>query len=220
MIHQCVPELDVYDYYSAKIMTYLKAYGTGYDFCRFYGGDGFTAMLFNSSLTVCGDPHDREEFAAFADMTAPYTIESGIAALDGYTASAVTYFEGTVAGDTKDTHMIGSVYEMSACVSRCLGADRDMWYTDMSHRIRHGCSEAYRCGESYAAADMRYGERIYISSVVSPENERGCGNIRGIFSFLSREGICCVRAEPALCGFYAHIGLDAVSEHTMLVRQI
>lgn len=218
MIREQAPDILPDDYYSGKISTYYKAYGDGYDFCRFYSCGKAVAMLFNSTLTVYGIPDDAEEFESFVHLISPYTIESELTALTGFMPCETTQFEGRVEF-LAEAEMILSVYEMSGLVARLLGADRDMWYTDMSHRIRHGVSSAYRCGGSYAAADIRYGDKVFISSVVSPENERHRGNIRTIFGEISRNAVCAVRAEPELYSFYGHMGLCAVKKQYLLINK-
>ena len=63
-----------------KMLAYLKAYGTGYDFCRFYkieneNGYGFM-FLINSTLIICSD-YDiySDEILHFAKMNMPFRIE-------------------------------------------------------------------------------------------------------------------------------------------------
>ncbi len=218
MIKECIPDITASDHYSAKISAYLRAYGTKYDFCRFYSGNGFTAMLFNSSLTVSGIPENTDEFENFIAFLAPYTIESSLSEFTGYSAHEITLFRGRTEY-CGNAEKISSVYEMSELVSRLLGVDRELWYTDMSHRIRHGISAAYKCGGSYAAADFIYNGYAYISSVVSPENERNKGNIKAIFSEISKSHGIYVLAEPELYGFYEHIGLKAEKKQYLLIRQ-
>ena len=63
-----------------KMLSYLKAYGTDYDFCRFYKLEydevyGFMFMI-NSTLIICSD-YDLpvDEILSFIQMNVPFRIE-------------------------------------------------------------------------------------------------------------------------------------------------
>ena len=64
-----------------KMLSYIKAYGLGYDFCRFYevsGEKGRGFMFFmNSTLIICCDDFltADEELRLFVQMNLPFRIE-------------------------------------------------------------------------------------------------------------------------------------------------
>ncbi|MDE6848858.1 MAG: N-acetyltransferase, partial [Ruminococcus sp.] len=72
-----------------KMLAYIKAYGTGYDFCRFYkvtdeNGTGFMFMI-NSTLIICADDNleNTEEIDLFVSMNLPFRIEGSQKILNG-----------------------------------------------------------------------------------------------------------------------------------------
>ena len=71
--------------YGRWIYTYLRAYGVGYDFCRFFriegAGTGY-ALLFNATLVICMDPAQGDltelarEVQLFIAMHQPFRVET------------------------------------------------------------------------------------------------------------------------------------------------
>ena len=64
-----------------KMLAYMKAYGTGYDFCRFYkitdeSGEGFMYII-NSTLIICADDklEATDELKFFVAMNMPFRVE-------------------------------------------------------------------------------------------------------------------------------------------------
>ena len=64
-----------------KMLSYMKAYGLGYDFCRFYeisdeNGKGYMFII-NSTLIICSDDKlsASEELEMFIEMNLPFRIE-------------------------------------------------------------------------------------------------------------------------------------------------
>ena len=91
-----------------KMLAYMKAYGAGYDFCRFYKitgeygniGEGYMFII-NSTLIICGDGQLEadDELQIFINMNMPFRIEgdqkilSGISREDKYQVLNRTIFE-------------------------------------------------------------------------------------------------------------------------------
>ena len=64
-----------------KMLAYMKAYGAGYDFCRFYKitdetGEGFMFII-NSTLIICADEklEATDELKFFVSMNMPFRVE-------------------------------------------------------------------------------------------------------------------------------------------------
>ena len=65
-----------------KMLSYMRAYGPNYEFCRFYkitdeyGGTGFMFII-NATLIICADDvlETDEELDLFISMNIPFRIE-------------------------------------------------------------------------------------------------------------------------------------------------
>ena len=59
-----------------RILSNLEAYGTDYDFCRFYISDSDSVLLFmNDTLLISGDGFEKDELSGFAGIHTPFRIE-------------------------------------------------------------------------------------------------------------------------------------------------
>ncbi|MBQ7990582.1 MAG: hypothetical protein IJ080_02460 [Oscillospiraceae bacterium] len=213
-----IPDIRPQSYHSAKIRAYAAAYGHRYPnvACSIYSGCGICALIYNSDMVICGRPHDEETFRSFADTFGEgKTIESGtLLPLDGWTRTDTSHMRGRVTGDD-DGVRPADIYRMSAYIETVFGVPRDMWYTDMSHRVRHRISRVYECGGSYAAVDFQSFGTAYVSAVMSPGESGGRGNIRRILSRISRNYIIDLRCGSELVGLYEHLGLRRSGTHFM-----
>ncbi|MGN1416525.1 MAG: GNAT family N-acetyltransferase, partial [Oscillospiraceae bacterium] len=169
-------------YYGGKICSYAKAYGFGYDFCRFYRSDSGSILINNSNGVFDGAFSLDEELICFIRFSGITTIESAfdfdIECFDRteryFLTAPVTesfyYREEDLSMDCR----LGEVYEI---LKRSFGnIGRDIWYADMSHRIRHGVSRLFLYkGCAVGSVDFEYGDIGCISDIaVSPES-RGQG---------------------------------------------
>lgn len=223
-----IPDITPNGYHAAKIRAYAAAYGHRYPNVdlSFYTGDGFTAMVYNNTVTVAGIPRDREMYRYFIQRIGSgkfiETADDSALELDGWYRTQLIHMRGRA--DGRDDGVVpADAYAMSDAVSTYFDIDRDMWYTDMSHRIRHGVSRIYTCGGSYAAVDFHAYGMMYVSCVVSPEEVRGKGNIRRILSHISDLGVIDLRYDPyqeGLSGFYEHMGLMRVGEDMLWDNEV
>lgn len=216
------------DYYSGKISAYFDAYGGSYDFCRFYRAEDESGravgsiLIYNANAVICGEWCC--ELEDFLRITSPESIEcpvniSGNISLEGYAQKKRTVFKlRSVCGTDKirkglqNPVPLGNMFNI---LDRCFdGLCFDLWYTDMSHRIRHGISRAYLFrSDACAAVDLICGEKGYISSVgVIPES-RGNGYGKMLLSCiaedLERENICgYLMAEEHSADYYRKLGFE------------
>ena len=134
-----------------KMLAYIRAYGTGYDFCRFYKvtdekGTGFMFMI-NSTLIICADDNleATEEIDLFVSMNLPFRIEGSQKILNGikipehYQKLNRTIFE--LVPDEKPLESIEEFVDLNprlTDVYKILSegfpniADFSLWYTDTS----------------------------------------------------------------------------------------
>ncbi|MGN0696525.1 MAG: GNAT family N-acetyltransferase [Oscillospiraceae bacterium] len=169
-------------YYGGKIRSYAEAYGFGYDFCRFYRADGGSILINNSNGVFDGDFLPDEEldcfirFSGITSFEAEFDIDiEDFDRMERYflTAPAAESFSYNEK-DLSVNCRLGEVYEI---LEKSFGKmERDIWYADMSHRIRHGVSRLFLYKNSaVGSVDFEYGDMGYISDIaVSPE-ARGQG---------------------------------------------
>ncbi|MGN1102624.1 MAG: hypothetical protein ACI4RG_10565, partial [Huintestinicola sp.] len=136
-------------YYSGRINAACKAYGTGYDFCRLYRFDKGSALIYNSSAVISGECEDTDELQSFIMINSPDTIEcppdlSDKLILKNYEKKHRTLFERRDIQQSENSSEAATLMKMYEIVKASFGeTEFDMWYADMSHRIRHGVSKAY-----------------------------------------------------------------------------
>ena len=180
------------DIYAEKIRSLSAAYGLGYPFCRFWVQDsGAVISGYYDSGTVASpceriDRDDAEELAAFlccgqfTRLLMPYPLceKLGLAEtaekthLMVYPRSAVKYDD--IDKDVKETDIsLDQIYEIAASG---FDIDRDKWYTDTSHLLRHGSAGFYLLDGSACAVRMFSSDGIsYISYVCTRPEKRGLG---------------------------------------------
>lgn len=224
-------------YYAMKIRSHLNAYGTDYDFCRFFavcGGSGQPVgciSLYNSAMTIafsekCDLTGISDELCSFASMTLPQNIECPLGTfcgvIDGFSSQERLCFSlGSLLPEGDETAL-----ECSPALDRVYGiisrsfpeTDYGLWYTDASHRIRHGISKAYLYRDSCTAfVELAEHNTAYISCVSTLPDMRGRGFASQLLGLISRKysarGIECRlwALEPAW-RFYRHIRLSEINK--------
>ena len=139
-----------------QMLSYQRAYGSGYDFCRFFRlqypeGTGWM-FLFNATLLICAaQPIPSEEIVTFVRMHLPFRIECpqfllpALAEIPNYQKLHRATFElvpsrpsaqfspEEVALQPKLQDVYGILQEGFPNL-----LDYPIWLTDVSHRCRHG----------------------------------------------------------------------------------
>ncbi|MDE5833919.1 MAG: N-acetyltransferase [Ruminococcus sp.] len=226
-----------------KMLAYLKAYGTGYDFCRFYrisdeNGKGFMFMI-NSTLIICADENLQatEEINLFVSMNLPFRIEGSqhilrnIKIPEHYQQLNRTIFE--LIPDDNPLESIEEFVDFNPNlpdVYKILSegfpniADFSLWYTDTSHRCRHGISRTFTYRNSTTASAIFNIENVVlIGQVATTESARGRGYAReflkwlaGFFNGLGKKSY--LMALDIRVSFYREIGFREVEHETVLER--
>ena len=227
------------DYYGLKTLSYIKAYGMGYDFLRFYAvQEGLatgSVMLFNRSAVIGGSLLDFDELSDFIQMSSPLTVECPTAGaerleLTGYSAVKRTLFNMCPDPDFKENEVVERLETPPSleAVFKVLEQsfpkiEFDLWYTDTSHRIRHGVSRLFLYDNcSCAAIDFALEGKAFISGVATLPEERGRGRagdlLRYIAALLKRNGFeGYLWATDETADFYRKLGFSAVDEDYMFV---
>lgn len=212
-------------YYGYKIMAAYIAYGSTYDFCKFYScGDG-VVHIYNSSMVIDGNV-DTDELEILIKMTKPANIEvSSCTTLhnnDEYKKNNRTLFRATSAFaapiciDVKINTFTHGCYDILSESFENMG-DFDSWYVDISHRIRHKVSDLYLFDNTTITKQFNINGFVFLSHVATAKESRGRGSARKLLHYLTdkyhSEG--CKTYLFALDhrkSFYESIGFEAVDE--------
>ncbi len=226
-----------------KMLAYLRAYGTGYDFCRFYrvsdeNGTGFMFMI-NSTLIICADDslQATDEINLFVIMNLPFRIEGSqhilknIRIPERYQQLNRTVFE--LIPDGRSLESIEQFVDLNpnlTDVYRILSegfpniADFSLWYTDTSHRCRHGISRTFTYRNSTtASAIFDIDGVVLIGQVATTESARGRGYAREFLKWLAQffNGLdkkAYLMALDIRVSFYREIGFREVEHEIVLER--
>ncbi|MBQ5333751.1 MAG: GNAT family N-acetyltransferase [Oscillospiraceae bacterium] len=217
-------------YFSGRINAACDAYGTGYDFCRLYRFGKGSGLIYNSSCVLCGDCDDSEEISDFIMINSPETVECPPSFgerlyLPSFEGRRRILFERRILPDDDDIPEAASLMDMYDIVRDAFGnMEFDLWYADMSHRIRHGVSRAFMYhGVSCACVDFVYEGAAYISQVATLSDERGKGYAGKLLDMISRmllnEGnIPRLWAFEELEGFYRKAGFVPIAEDCFYIN--
>lgn len=227
-----------------KMLAYMKAYGLGYDFCRFYevsdgNGKGYMFVI-NSTLIICSDDKMgvTEEIEIFIRMNLPFRIEGSQKILreldfsEHYQQLSRTVFE--LVPDKKAEEFDETSVEFNpnlTDVYKILNegfpniADFSLWYTDTSHRCRHGISRVFTykgCTTASAVFDIE--NDILIGQVATKIESRGSGYAREFLKWLAQffnnlGKRAYLLALDVRVSFYREIGFREVEHEIVLERK-
>ena len=200
-----------------KIRSLYAAYGTGYEFCRFFcQGNSFLAALDGDIVLHDGENADYEELAdfltacgfrsLFCSENAEFFLRKHIKT--EFCAVNLMRFEGTPLMEKLVCYpMLEEVYFV---LKTGFDIEFEPWYLDISHRIRHGISRCYML-EGCCALAVQYntnGEALLSQVAVLPERRgEGLGTrfVRAVCGELAPSEVY-VLCEDGLKGFYEKAG--------------
>ena len=202
-----------------KIRALYLAYGTDYDFCRFYRqGSSYLSLLDGAAVLYADDSADITEIAQFLMVSGcreVFCSTNAAAALAPLMNTSCTYvnlmrFCGQPYNAPLDTEpSLSDVYDI---VREGFDIDFEPWYLDMSHRVRHGISQC-RVLEEKAALVIQHdinGEAL-ISQVATLKDHRGNGLasrlVRAAAHSLHPSEVYII-CEDELVGFYRKCGFE------------
>lgn len=198
-----------------KIRSLLLAYGTKYDFCRFFISEtAFIAQL-NGDYIICdcGEADVFElasflSFSGFASVFCSDRIGENLSKTLDLKAQKVYLmrFSGNPSAEKPDVLSLSEAYSV---IKTGFDFDFEPWYLDMSHRVRHEISRFYGlCGSALAVQYAINGEAL-ISQVASLPEKRGKGFASRLISAVCnelRDFAVYVLCEQELIGFYQKNG--------------
>ena len=224
-IYDVLPELVTKSYYGYKILSAYLAYGTEYDFCKFYSCGNGIVHIYNSSMVIDGNV-DVSELNILIEMTKPITIElSSKIALrvpERYMQHHRTLFRLK----TYNTDIIYDDVKVNSFTSQCYEilkesfdnmGDFDSWYVDINHRIRHQVANLYLFDNTTATQQFNINGFVFLSHIATAKVARGKGIARRLLYCLAEKykSESCEAYLWALDhrkSFYESIGFEPVME--------
>lgn len=220
---------DANDVFALKIMSNLLAYD-GYDFHSLYGGQGVLIGRYYNDLVIRTkgviSEETAEELSLFLRVcgfkTALCPMEIGVrlsaSGWDKTEESVLLKFscglipQGETLVPFEDIAVDPPLDEVFPIIRDGFPeVEYDGWYTDMSHKIRHGIAKVYLYGGASvtAAADMN--GAVYLTLLASAKAARGSGAaknmLRAVGSCCEKQGKeCCILCREELVPFYEKAG--------------
>ncbi len=225
-----------------KLLAYYKAYGLNYDFCRFYKleydcGTGFMFMI-NSTLIICSDYElPIDEIESFIQMNMPFRVEgtqqiiSRLKCIEHYQALNRTIFEmlpdeSTSRFNEEFVEFNPDLHDAYEILSEGFPniADFGLWYTDTSHRCRHGVSRVFTykgCTTASIVFDIE--NDVLVGQVATKINARGSGYAREFLKWMAAflhqfNKRAYLLALDIRVSYYREIGFREVEKEIVLER--
>lgn len=223
-----------------KIHALLLAYGTKYDFCKFYILNNLrrqpscAAVFFfcemNGSFVLCETSQyceqDIEELSSFFLMQGFSEIFCsnllGIALSNKLHCKAdrvnLMYFNGTSCENTSidRTPPLDEVFKI---LETSFDIDYEQWYVDMSHRIRHKIAKARRLKDSVLIIQHDLNGEALLSQIATLPEKRGTGNASRLIGTVCAElsdSKVFVLCEDELLNFYRRNGFIKTADKMIL----
>lgn len=230
------------NYYGRKLLSYLNAYGTYYDFCRFYSiqDNGVYAYMFqiNSTLVISSDlPLPPDEILCYISLYKPYRVEAPFYIIDAlgnpkdYKLLKRTQFEFSEhtpdndfnENDINSNPNLNEVYDILSEGFPTM-QDKGLWLTDTSHRVRRGISKVYLykdCTTATVLFDIN--NYVVIGQVATKTSHRGKKYARELLYWLGHQlrqqgKTVTLFALDYRESFYQEIGFSTLSLENVIQR--
>lgn len=215
-----------------KIRALLLAYGTKYDFCRFYVSKNTVFCEMDGSFVLCETRKPKDSYAeelagflelgGFADIFCSAELGEQLSVrLSGiFRLVRLMRFCGkpSECADVDKTPPLEEVYQV---LSTAFDIEHDAWYADMSHRIRHGVARARLLDGSALIVQHEINGEALLSQIATIPEKRGRGNaarlIRSVCAELSESAVYVV-CEEDLISFYQSVGFEPVGEKFIITK--
>lgn len=199
-------------HFSRRIRSHFLAYGTKYDFCRFFfikdGEDKRGVIsLFNSAMVVSSfeDKHltdsDIFELSIFINMTKPFTVELDPCYAESlyshikeeYNSFGRVEFEFRCPCDVpklnvNETPRLDDVFDILKTSFPIIKQTKDLWLTDTSHRIRRGMSQSFTL-DNVSSATIQYliDDIAFVGHVATVPSHRGKHHARELLYWIGEQ---------------------------------
>lgn len=202
-----------------KIRALLQAYGTGYDFCRFYSAEGLIIARFYNEFVICtfgnADIEELCEFLSFSGFSKLFCSEVAGKLLSeklklNRNMLNLMRFSGNLCEAPEKISEL-SLSEAYGILKASFEIDYEPWYLDMSHRIRHGVSKFYGYNGSVLCVQHNLCGEALLSQIATVPEMRNKGDASGLITAvcrkLSKREIFLL-CEDKLVKFYNKIGFE------------
>ncbi len=243
MIRQITDRLEISqdkisnDHYGRRFRALLQAYGTGYDFCRFYeifddSARGYFVIL-NSAMTVtAAEELDTGEISMFIQLNQITSVEMPLYIAEkieagGYVKTERVLFEfskGIFSADisVNENPKLDEVFEILKDGFSLEGC-YELWLTDASHQIRHGISRVFIYNSTTATMYYNIDGIAFFGQVATALSARGKGYARELLYWLEdkmsgNEVKAQLFAKPHRVSFYEGLGFKPIDRDIILER--
>ena len=220
---------DANDVFALKIMSNLKAYD-GYDFHCLYAGQGVLIGRYYNDLVIRTkgviSQETAEELSLFLKVcgfrSALCGMEIGVRLAnlgwDKNEESVLLKFAGALIpeGDTlvpvEDIAVNPPLDQVFPIIKDGFpDVEHDGWYTDMSHKIRHGIANVYLYNGAAVTAAADWNGAVYLTLLASAKAARGTGAaknmLRSLGTQFEKQGKeACILCREELIPFYEKAG--------------
>lgn len=221
------------DHCGMRIISLYNAYGTKYNFCRFYQTDTGVMCVFYSTVVYCGESIDAET-REFMLINSPVQIELSANSSVGLTLKGYKkikrhqmLFPHKIDNNNVTIETEPNLHMVFDIAGKAFGIQdsKDLWFADMSHKVRHGISRVYKYKTSVAVNEYIVKNKAYFSHVATAEKDRGKGHASVLLMsaayVLKREKLTgFLYAEEDLKGFYRKIGFESCGTDYIFERII
>ena len=216
-----------------KIRALLLAYGTKYDFCRFFASKNLIIARFYDDFIISDngefDFDELCEFLNFSGFSRIFCSENVGENLRGNlkfncTKLNLMSFSGFFSNSDNITYenlRQLSLYEAYEVLKTSFEIDFEPWYLDMSHRIRHGISQIYGNESSVLVVQHNLCGEALLSQIATIPEKRGNGRASGLISAVCSklcESKIYLLCEDRLLPFYEKIGFEICGTKYELFR--
>ncbi|MCH5195186.1 MAG: hypothetical protein J1F28_00645 [Oscillospiraceae bacterium] len=202
-----------------KIRALLQAYGTGYDFCRFYSAEDLIIARFYDEFVICtfgnGDFEELCEFLSFSGFSKLFCSEESGKLLSeklrlNRESLNIMRFSGNLCEAPEKVSEL-SLSEAYSILKTSFEIDYEPWYLDMSHRVRHGISRFYGFNGSVLCVQHNLCGQALLSQIATFPEMRNRGNASSLITTVCRmlsPSDVFLLCEDKLLDFYRKVGFE------------
>lgn len=217
-----------------KIKALFRAYGMQYDFVNFYADETGTVIFSiqdNMATLYCADNSKLEEACDFLAMLTDEVLSEQPLSLTGYQEKIGNIYVCDVVQDMELENVSNEIQDGYRVLSQVFSEDINdknypRWYTELSHRVRHGVSKVYTyrdlcSGTAYCAIDGQ----LLITQLATVEQARGQGLATKIIHHIASheknvKRIVLLSQDEISNQFYEKIGFTFLKHWYFYAREI
>lgn len=215
-----------------KIRSILLAYGTKYDFCRFYVSEDVILCETDGNFVLCeigriddiSELADFLEFNGFSEIFCSETLGKELSAYLKCGCAKVNLMRFCGAAvSCAYVDCDPRLEDVFKILSSSFDINYEHWYVDMSHRIRHNVAKSRRLGGSALIIQHDINGEALLSQIATLPEERGRGNasrlISSVCAELSASDVYVV-CEDTLLPFYRKAGFEKIANKFIFTKNI